>query len=226
MHIKDVKLYTTDLAAQAAFYIDKLGLAPVHRAADQFTVTVGRSTLTLMAAETAQIHHLAFDIPEHQFEAALTWADERLTLMPYEGEKFIDFSQTNWQAHSLYFEDAAGNVLEFIGRHRLPMPEAPTPFGIQNLQNISEVGLATDDLPGLVAQLQAKLDLPIFSGGPTGAFCALGDDHGLLICVKTGRPWLPTDNRLSAVHPVQMTIRGDAPATYSLEGHPYQITVS
>ncbi len=226
MHIQNVTLFTHAFEDQIAFYGGQLGLPMAREGDAQFVVTVGTSTLTFRRTDTPKINHMAFNIPEHQFQQALDWAADNVTLLPHEGKPYVDFSDSHWEAHSLYFEDAAGNVLEFIARHRLPAPDAPDAFDATSVQCISEVGFAADDVSRVAQPLQTALDAPVFSGDLDGSFCALGDDHGLLICVEAGRMWLPTDNRPSMVAPVSVTVAGDRDATHDIDGYPYQVIVA
>lgn len=226
MHIQNVNLMTHAFEEQIAFYGQRLGL-PVTREGDhQFTVTVGASTLTFRPADEPQINHLAFNIPEHQFEQALAWAQDNVEVLPHEGKPYVDFSESHWDAHSLYFEDAGGNVLEFIARHRLPAPNAPKSFAATSVQCISEIGLAGDDVSHIAKKLRSALDAPVFSGDLDGSFCALGDDHGLLICVEEGRMWLPTDNRPAMAAPTTLTVVGDQDATIAIDDYPYRVIVA
>ncbi|MEM6285215.1 MAG: hypothetical protein AAF787_23685, partial [Chloroflexota bacterium] len=226
MQIQHVKLHTVDLAQQQPFYTQTLGLPLAHSAPGTFTVQMGKTALTFSVAETPHIHHIAINIPPQQFESALAWTEARVPLLPFNGKKIIDFSKSTWQARSLYFEDPGGNVIEFIARERVAVPDAPDDFALEHLIGISEVGLASDNVRGLVAELRAALDVPVFDGDPETGFCALGDDSGLLICVETGRNWLPTDNRPSGVYPVEMTISGDSPGTHTFYDGAYTVRVT
>ncbi len=223
MHIRHVTIHSSNLDAQRRFYTHTLGFPLLDDGPDYLLLSVGTSTLMLRENAEMQIHHIAFAVPEHQFEQVLAWTQARVTVLPFKGKPFIDFSKSSWQAKSVYFEDMAGNVLEFIARHRLPDPAAPPTFSSRSVRGISEIGLASLDVPALVDQLQAAFGLPVFDGSPDSSFCALGDDHGLLICVEAGRNWLPTDNRPSGVYPVRVALAGHHDHTLTVEGHPYTL---
>jgi hypothetical protein len=185
---------------------------------------MGASLLTLRQSNDYHLHHITMNIAPQHFEQAIVWAAARVTLLPFKGRNFIDFSQSKWKAKSIYFEDTVGNVLEFIARERAPMPHAPESFGVDGIINISEVGLASANLPALVKDLQTALRVPIFDGDPKTGFCALGNDEGLFICVETGRNWLPTDNRPSAIYPIAIHIGDCGTGIHTFEGGAYTLT--
>ncbi|WP_085505155.1 hypothetical protein [Thalassobacillus devorans] len=58
-----------------------------------------------------------------------------------EGEDEADFSHI--QAHSLYFYDPAGNVVEFISRHSTA-EKSEEPFSSKSILNISEMSLTVE----------------------------------------------------------------------------------
>ena len=123
-----------------------------------------------------------------------------------------------WNAHAVYFQDAAGNIGELIARHNLPGRDAP--FGVQGWQRISEIGLAVDD----VAQAAHSLDMPVFEPGDGENFTALGDDLGLLIIVKQGRAWFPTADCYAQPDPVDVVVNSPVQSTMTVPGGPYRIT--
>jgi catechol-2,3-dioxygenase len=218
MHIRDIMLYTADFEKQRTFYSGTLGFPVVEQNKTMFKIQAGWTNLTFRQSRDNRrhIHHIAFNIPPHQLDAALAWTEARVPLLLHEGKKVVDYSSSIWQARSCYFEDAAGNVLEWIGRERTPAPNLPADFTPATVYGVGEMGLALDDPAAFTATLRDTLDLPVFDGDPSGTFCALGDDHGLLLVVETGRNWLPTDNRPSGEHPVTVTVVGQAPGFVAL----------
>ena len=70
---------------------------------------------------------------------------------------------------------------------------------------LQEFGLAVPDVPAAVAQLRDALRLPVF-GAAAADFTPLGDPDGLLIVVRRGRPWFPTNNVLPSEGPLAVTI--------------------
>ncbi|MEO1443557.1 MAG: hypothetical protein AAFV33_24355, partial [Chloroflexota bacterium] len=166
MHIQQVRLHSTHLEQQQQFYTQTLGLPLIHSDGSAFTVQMGATAFTLTAADTPNIHHIAINIPPPQFERAMAWTEARVPLLLYNGKIFVDFSKSTWQARSVYFEDMGGNVMEFIARERLIVPGVPDAFAPEHIIGVSEVGLATDNVPGLVSALRDALHLPVFDGDP------------------------------------------------------------
>jgi catechol-2,3-dioxygenase len=202
MHITELRLKTADLNGQRGFYADTLHLPLVEETANSLTVGVGHSRLIFEQGETAARYHFAFNIPENQLEAARLWLKERVPLISLDGKDVFDFA--SWKAHSVYFYDAAGNILECIARHRLPNA-SDRPFDAGNLLNISEIGIAAADVRTTVAKLTDGLGLPVFDGAGSDSFTALGDDSGLFIVVKQGRVWYPESGVPAVPLPLAVT---------------------
>ena len=90
-------------------------------------------------------------------------------------------------------------MLELIARR-------DAPDGAGRLRRVSEVGLPVADVPAAVAALDRELGLPLFDGGGPH-FAAVGGHAGLLIVVRVGRRWIPTE-----------LVAGDDPVTVTLAG--------
>jgi hypothetical protein len=72
------------------------------------------------------------------------------------------------------------------------------------VRGISEVGIHTPDVGALVDRL-AGLGERLWFGDPATGFAAVGDESGLLICVREWRPWFPTD-KAAAPGPLQIEL--------------------
>jgi len=219
MRITAVELDTAQPAAQQAFWGETLGLPvePLDRGA--FAVTAGGTRLTFrVAAEALPLAHLAFNVPENLISDARDWIAERTPILPNAGEEITDFSF--WNAHSVYFADPEGNVLEAIARHGLDNP-SDAAFGPDALLEVSEVGLQVADVGEAVAWLEDELGLP-FHSGDRRTFSSVGDERGVFILVPDGRPWLPTDTP-AGQRPLVVTIAGGPPGEHVLPGTPYRI---
>ena len=112
MQILSLQLATQNLSAQRAFYAKRLGL-PVTTLDGGVEVQVGATRLIFTQAEAdfEGSYHFAFNIPENQFPQAKVWLSKRIPLLKDEKGNDEFHSQT-WNATSLYFKDAAGNILE------------------------------------------------------------------------------------------------------------------
>ena len=211
MNIVDVQLATADLDGAVGFYRDLLEL-PTVVSGPAATITVGRSTITLIEApDVHESNHLAFTIPSNQFDAAERWLSARTELMRWEGGETELRLGDPWDSESVYFEGPDGIILELITRHRLANPSAE-PFTSAQLLCLSEVGLGTPDVAATFAEVRRVFGLKTFAG-ESPDFTTTGDQDGLLILVTTGRPWFPTADRGASTGTVRVSIGGVSPGT-------------
>ncbi len=188
MEIRRLKLETDSLAAMQDFYVARLGFSLMQATENGFTVQCGASELEFVLGQKAY-YHFAFNIFPDQIASAANWLEERdIALLPFEDERIVQFP--TWDAEAVYFYDPAGNILEFIARHRLPIA-GKADFSIDQVVSICEIGFGSYQMEAVQQQLQATMGLPIF-GEPKPYFRALGDDHGLIILVDTAtKLWIP-----------------------------------
>ncbi|HUS15232.1 MAG TPA: hypothetical protein VM536_09470 [Chloroflexia bacterium] len=221
MQIRELQLLTTHLAAQQEFYTRVLDLPCVG--ADPLTVQAGRSRLrfTEPAAGPAGVYHFAFNIPRNQFAAAKAWVSARVPLLR-DSTGTDTFHSEGWNADMVYFADPAGNILEFIARHTLAT-DAPGPFTAASILSISEIGLATEDVPATVQWLETAVGVPVYNGPGSDTFTPVGDAEGLFIVVKQGRIWVPDTGIPAELLPVQVTVEASG-AGQTLTGPPYRVT--
>lgn len=225
MDIVELGLLTHDLAAQHAFYTRTLGVPLVENTPASFAVQAGATRLVF--AETARAappyqYHIAFNIPRTALPAAKHWLTSRAPLLARDGQD--EFAFASWDARSVYFRDPAGNIVEFIARQALP-DGASGAFGPHDLRCVSEIGLPVDDVPARSTDLIARLGLAPYKE-QSDAFAPLGDEHGLFIVVRVGRPWLPTDDVYAAASPARVVMRGAREQIYHMPGLPYDIEMT
>ncbi|MDQ5826006.1 MAG: hypothetical protein M3441_17560 [Chloroflexota bacterium] len=222
MKIDKLELQTNDLLSQRHFYMNVLHL-PTVADSEGLHIQVGSSELTFRQSTGNPNHayHFAFNIPENRFEGAKAWIAERTPLVANSsGEDSFDFN--NWNAHSCYFRDAAGNILEFIARHALPNASS-MPFDERGILSISEIGLASDDVIATVQQLQGA-GMPVYDGAGSDTFSAVGDEHGLLIVVRRGRIWFPDTGTAADLVPLKAVVSLGSGATAVISGPPYEVS--
>src|SRR5262249_55009325 len=116
----------------------------------------------------------------------------------------------NWNAHSCYFHDPAGNILEFIARHTLPNA-APGKFGVHDILSVSEIALVAPELATLADQIKQQLNIGDYPG-TSPEFMPVGNEHGFFILVRTGRIWLGGTSQ-AEVHPVEVMVRSGQPTS-------------
>jgi catechol 2,3-dioxygenase-like lactoylglutathione lyase family enzyme len=222
MDIRRLELLSADLEAQRDFYGNVLEL-PARLDEPILEVQAGRTRLFFThTPEFDGAYHFAFNIPTNQFESAKRWISSRVPLLQDENGN-DEFHSENWNSSSVYFKDPAGNVLEFIARHNLENA-VNGDFDRLQILNISEIGLPSEDVVGLVAEICKRLDVSVFRQEPNESFTPVGDDNGLLIIPAKDRIWIPNSGvpaRLLSVR-VEGMLNGKE---WEVRGVPYEIVV-
>ncbi len=223
MRLSRVELVGRDLGGQRRFYGEVLGLEAVMQAG-RLAVRVGSTRLLFSPAPDFQgeplAQHFAFNVPPGQFEEAREWVSERAELLPDASGETVFFFQ-DWNAQMLYFRDADGNILELIARYTLRGSFPELPFGPGSLLGLSEVGVVTPDPGGLAAELEAA-GLPRY-GETSPDFIPLGDEEGLFIVVREGRPWFPS-GEAAWMRPLRVQAQGPRGERVEVAGVPPRVT--
>ena len=221
----------TSLEAMRAFYGDRLGLQ-VAQDGTSLAIKAGDTRILFVHDDTAQapFYHFAFNIPENKIRQARDWQAERSPLLAiperthaagYPAE-VVDYS--HWNAHSIFFLDPGGNVVEYIARHDLKNGNAD-PFTPRDILCTSEIALIVDDVLATAERLRADFVLPTYRGA-SDEFVALGDEHGLLLVMRRGRilNFHPESlEKAAAVFPTRLRLRAPAGVTLRLDGFPYEV---
>lgn len=221
MNIRYLKLLAGDLQSQRDFYARILEL-PVKLTSSGLTVKAGSTEVLFSQAppDFEGAYHFAFNIPENQFRAAKDWISGRVPLLSDESGN-DEFESESWNSHSVYFKDAAGNVLEFIARHSLENA-ADGGFDSRQILNVSEIGLPSEDVLAFADELCSRLNLTVFKQQPNETFTPLGDDHGLLILPVKDRIWIPNSGVPAGLLPVR--VRGKTNGgEWEVRGVPYEV---
>ncbi|HVT61668.1 MAG TPA: VOC family protein [Thermoanaerobaculia bacterium] len=222
--IRELRLLATDLPAQRDFYSRKLGLPVVEESGERVTIQAGGTRLSFEKARAVHgtpMYHFAFNIPENKLELARRWLADRTPVAANQAGREV-FHFPTWNAHSIYFYDAVGNLGELIARHNLPNATAG-PFSEREILYASEIGLVVDDVPGEVAALRSGLGLEVYRPG-SPELVPVGDEHQLLIVVPRGRPWMGRTH--ASVYPTAAAFAGAPPARYTVGGFPYELSLT
>lgn len=206
MHIHTVSITVPDPVETARFLREVLELSGTATD-DTAQIEVGTSTLILEQgdAEPGGYYHLAFEIPENTIHAATDLLLGRTPVLR-SGNEAIKTASEEWNSHSVYF-NAPGNLnLELIARHR-QQNAISTPFTFANIQYISEVGIPVEDTDRAIREVKATFGLDPFTT-PSANFAPVGTDDGLLILVREGRIWYPTEDQATTSRPLTITIEG------------------
>lgn len=230
MKILSLSLSTTILSEMKHFYLEQLGFSLKQQSNESFTIFAGRTELTFTQDDSLKnpYYHFAMDIPHNQMEEAQAWLlqkgchllDTSVDEKDFTKRKVIFFEGIN--AHSIYFIDPQGNILEFIARKSLDNASNKS-FDALSITNISEIGFGLNqDVSLTIDRLFAQFGVTSFGTGDGEIFQILGDEHGMFILSDTNRAWFPT-SRLAEIHPIHMTIEGEKPSQFQLTPYPYFI---
>lgn len=221
MNIVRLELLTANLQTQQDFYANMLGL-PVNLTSSGLDVKAGQTELIFTQAPPNfdGAYHFAFNIPENQFRAAKGWISNRVPLLR-DASGSDEFPSESWNSDSVYFKDAAGNVLEFIARHNLK-DAVEGDFDGSQILCVSEIGLPSEDVLGFADELCTRLGLSVFMQQPNENFTPVGDEHGLLILPAKGRIWKPDSGVPAKLLPI--SVQGETHGRrWKVRGTPYEI---
>ncbi len=192
MKIQELRLYTRNLSKQTTFYADSLGLQVVESSNTFSVFQIGKTRLILEQNENSTPYHFAINISCNKENEALVWLKQRVDILTYNGNEIQDFF--NWNAKAIYFYDKDKNIVEFIARKNLNNGSKGE-FNANDLLEISEIGLPVNKIESSYQTLRNTVPLQIFDGG-FEKFCAIGDEHGLFICInKNEKDWFPTGDK-------------------------------
>lgn len=192
MKIKELKIYTADLSKQIDFYESKIGLKLIEKTEFEASVQIGKSILKLIENDQFQPYHFAINIPSNKVEEALNWLKSRVGILKDEKNEIQDFK--SWNAKAIYFYDIDKNIVEFIARKNLGN-ESHEDFGANSLLEISEIGMAVNNIKTTFNTLKQISNIEKYDGG-FEKFCAIGTEHGLFICIdKNIKDWFPTGDK-------------------------------
>lgn len=224
MQILEIHIASNNLAQQAAFYGQVLGLPVIRYTPARLGIQIGQSQLWFIAVPLGEQprYHLAFNIPSNQYEAAYVWLKQRIALL-HTSDGRDQFVFEAWRAEACYFADPQGNILELIARQAIPAAQGT--FGSHQFLSISELGLAGQPMPELRQLLIDKVGLAPF-GDYDDQFTALGDDHGLFILVERGRIWMPGGEAACAAELIPVRVLMEhAHQRYTISGAPYRVAL-
>jgi hypothetical protein len=221
MLIKRLELLTSDLIAQRDFFANVLELLS-HLESDSLLVKAGKTDVVFDQAPPnwEGAYHFCFNIPENQFVYAKAWLSARIPLV--KDDKGNDqFQSRTWNSSSIYFRDTAGNILEFIARHD-QQNAVHEPFNSAQILQVSEIGLASQDVIALANELCTKLGVLVYKQEPKEDFTPIGDEDGLLILPVENRIWYPNTGIPARMLSVKVDVEVNG-KEFQISGMPYEI---
>ena len=189
MEITSLKIFSHNLESQLKFYRDTLGFCIERVDRESFKINTRENELIFQRTDQSFYYHFAFLIPPNSVGQAIQFVEsKRIELLPFQDSKIIEFDS----GRAIYFFDMDRNIVEFIERPSLDYaPEKE--FGIAQVIKLNEIGLPVDNPIETTNVLIDELGIaPLESSGFRENFCWVGDYHGVVIVVKKGRNWLPT----------------------------------
>lgn len=203
MKINRLILYTANIKAQKDFYSNVLNVQVLQESLNGIELRFGSTILEFRYDDKAKPYHFAINIPSFMEKEALTWLKQRVEIFKHQGEEIVDF--VNWNAKSIYFYDTDKNIVELIARRNLNLV-FDGEFSSEQFLEISEIGLAVNDVSGVFEHLNLIGEVPLYFGN-LDWFCAAGDEHGLCIIInKNKKGWMPANDQ---VFTADYMVRGD-----------------
>lgn len=227
--ITSLRLLTiASLEEMKKFYGETMGL-PVMLKNNELIVTAGETLITFLPSADKKVrpfYHFAFNIPENKIQKAFEWQRKRTPVIHPnpEGAKDQVVNFAHWNAHSIFFLDPAGNLLEYIARHDLHNA-VDGEFSVKDILCASEIGMIVDDVIASGNSLKKEMDLPSYRDAESG-FWPIGDESGLLLMIRKGRIWTghPGQENETTIFKTAVTIRSTAKTNWDLPGYPYTIS--
>ncbi|MBY0124355.1 VOC family protein [Bacillus sp. S/N-304-OC-R1] len=196
MKINQVEIFISNYQETVSFYKDILEFVCIFETADMTSFQVSSSILTLHKDEThSYYYHFAFNIPPNLFKSAKNWIQERWPLLTEDDSDEIHL--TGSKANSFYFEDPAGNIVEYIARYETITESLEECFQSNLVLGISEIGLSTSDIKKYVEEILA-LGIPTRNDEPISYekylnFMGEFEDGEFIIVGPEGRRWIFSD---------------------------------
>lgn len=189
MKIKELKIYTSKLSSQIDFYKNVIGFEIIERSDTEGVFKIGKSRLRIIKSDKFLPYHFAINIPCNKEIEALEWLKARVEILKNGNNEIQDFDF--WNAKAIYFYDMDKNIVELIARKNLKN-ESQENFNVHSMIEVSEIGIPVSDVKSVFDSINQIAHLKKFDG-EFERFCAIGDEHGLFICInKDIKDWFPT----------------------------------
>lgn len=213
------------------FYHLQIGFPLIAQSDDCLSFQAGQSKLNFLKTQQKDFYpfyHFAFNIPQNKILAARDWQLKRSPLITSPSHMMDNgFPKDvrhfrNWNAHSVFFWDPAGNLVEYIARHDLNNGEDGR-FSTKDILYISEIAFIVDDVNKEASQIANALQIQEYQKGSYN-FRAMGDEMGLLLLMKKGRIWESQTKQAKSPNANPTNVKtSNSKYSYSLKNLPYQI---
>jgi catechol 2,3-dioxygenase-like lactoylglutathione lyase family enzyme len=225
--IQSLRLLTiASLDEMKTFYRDVIGLSILKETASELTIAGGTTPITFVKTDTAKrpFYHFAFNIPENKIESAFQWQRPKTPLVRPGADSIANFA--HWNAHSIFFLDPAGNLVEYIARHDLANA-APGEFSSKDILYASEIAFIVDDVIQFGRTLKKELGVPDYRPESDG-FWPIGDEYGLLLVIRKGNEWAGRPHQVNKtdIFTTEAQILAEATKQWNMPDYPYLISSS
>lgn len=215
------------------FYTKTLELPLVSEQTGKFTIRAGETTITFSQVEekdATPFYHFAFNIPENKILGAREWQLKRTALSAAPSQLTDNGYPKDvrhfrgWNAHSVFFWDPAGNLVEYIARHDLNN-NATGDFSSKDILCASEIAFIVQNTETIAEEMTSLFNVNQYRSGDEN-FMAMGDENGLLLLIKTGRVWESHTNisRTPATSKTSVSIKADKENKWMPADYPFEIT--
>ncbi|MCT4475798.1 VOC family protein [Peribacillus frigoritolerans] len=208
MIINKVTLYSHVWDEMRSFYVDVLGFELLSQTDDDFVIKAGESVLEIKKYhhKGKPFYHFAMNIPTNLFTSAKAWAKSKVKLTREDDDDEVYFSFSD--AHSFYFLDPSGNIVEFISRYSVSPESEAESFSAQNVLCISEINITTDEVRALGNQLISN-GVPVRKGEAISEdglnFMGEHEAGSFLLLGPRKRRWIFSDKE-SEIFPLSLVI--------------------
>ena len=211
MNIEHVVMFASNFEETKHFYTKQLEIPLITEETKAFTLLFGETTVTFEKApkDEQPFYHFALNVPANQFDEAKKWAKERVELLLEDSEDEVYFQTIN--AKSLYFEDPAGNIVEFICRLS-HSDESKKPFSASSLTKMPEMSIVVPDKQNALPALH-NININERSNNAVEfdglSFMGEIKDATYLLFVNEGRRWFFSQKQ-SKTYPLKIQLTNGA----------------
>lgn len=236
VNIKELTLRVDNVnyTSNRVFWTEVLGFPLLSQTAQSYTIGIGDSRLTFRPKNTTNppIYSFSISIPQNQVEKALDW-------LKNEGGKYPDgptepiniikdeitgaeiINKPLYNANSVFFNDAAGNIIELIARNDVNN-SVEGDFNREQFLKISEAPVVTKQVRECEEVLDAEFGIKAFPRTTSG-YRPVGGADGVLLLVIPGRPWIPTQTITAQQYDVIITLQDSEEKEFMLPSS--QVTI-
>ncbi|MBX7203260.1 MAG: hypothetical protein K1X77_09325 [Bacteroidia bacterium] len=218
--IKEILLdcQQSQLSKQAFFWNQIMGFELVASSATGFSVMVGNSKLTFRKGQTGYggIYNFTLDVPENQIESVRLWVLKRSGIVPNAETNAEIQHKSKLNAHSLYFRDPVGNLIECIARHDLANAREGE-FDQTMFTGISNVSVVTRNVKDCGDTLYKYFQ---YAGvdGTSNSVKLVGGNSGTLTLHIPTRPFFPTEDIVAFPYRIEIVISNPSNQAFKLPG--------